>query len=160
MALARAIASRAALPSMAMTSPWLTSCRALTQPSRQRWKATGSRAAKTRPNVSWDGMPGRKSKYLASQSRRRRAKRAISSHESAPATTPHTAMNTMFSNGWATRLRRRRGSGKQAKNLLMETGVSEDERAIDSLPKAGDFHEHHSLTPCPFQCLHGKLDRV
>jgi hypothetical protein len=65
-------------------------------------------------------------------------------------------MNTMFSNAWATPLRRQRGSGKRAKNRLMETGVSEDERAMDSLPEASDLQEHHLLTPCPFQCLHGK----
>ena len=49
-------------------------------------------------------------------------------------------MTTMFSNRWATRLRRRRGSGKRAKNLLMETGESEDERAMDSLLELGALH--------------------
>src|SRR5262249_18394926 len=155
-----ALPPRAALPPMAIMSPPLTSCKALTQANRHRWKATGSKAANTRPNVSGDGMPGRRSKNLASQPRRRPAKRAISSHESAPAMTPHTAMTTMFNNGWAMRLRRRRGSGKPAKNRLMETEVSEEEPAMQWLREPGDLHGHPSPTPCLFQSLRGKLDEV
>jgi hypothetical protein len=50
-------------------------------------------------HVSGDGTPARRSRNLASQARRMRAKRAISSQVSAPAMTPHRAMTTSFTNG-------------------------------------------------------------
>src|SRR5437879_11866568 len=98
-------------------------------------------------------MPCRKSRSFVSQSRRIWAKRAISSQVSAPAMTPHNAITTMFNNGWAIRLRRRRGSGKRAKNFLMETGVSEDERDMRFLRGVVDLHGHHSRTLSLFQSI-------
>jgi hypothetical protein len=48
---------RTVLPSMATTSPLVTWAMDATQLVKQRPKASGSSILKSRPNVSWDGMP-------------------------------------------------------------------------------------------------------
>ena len=57
--------------------------------------AAGSRAAKTRPKVSWDGMPCGKARKVRSHGSLARPYVAISTNESAPLSTAQMAMVTM-----------------------------------------------------------------
>jgi hypothetical protein len=52
---ARSKLRRSVFPSMATTSPCVTSEMASTHRMKQREKVPGSSAARTRPKVSWDG---------------------------------------------------------------------------------------------------------
>ncbi len=61
------------------------------QPKQPRSKATGSRAAKTRPKVSWEGMPPGRGRKARSQACLARPKAATSTQVSAPGAAEHRA---------------------------------------------------------------------
>jgi hypothetical protein len=77
-------------------------------------KLLGSRAAKTRPKVSWEGMPLGKSKKVRNQTSLAFPNSSISTQLSAPQITAHTAI-TMISSRWWCLVRSTRGSLSGAK---------------------------------------------
>src|SRR5579883_2390356 len=90
---------------------WATAC---IQATKHAWNCLGSRAAKTRLNVSWDGMPLGRSRKDSSHVCFASPNAGISSQLSAPQITAHKAMTTMETNGWSL-VRSTRGSSNAAK---------------------------------------------
>src|SRR5579863_964040 len=77
---------------MAINLPPPSSTSVAIHAMKQRSNSLGSSLSNTRPNVSCDGMPLRRSRNVLSQSNFRRPYSATSTHPSAPAITAKTAM--------------------------------------------------------------------
>jgi hypothetical protein len=105
---------RMLLPSTATRRPADSSTTDATQARKQRSNAAGSRRAKTRPKVSWDGMPPGRSRNVASHLCLQRPHSATCSHPSAPQTTAKIAITTRSCSLWVTWLPVR-GSGRPEK---------------------------------------------
>ena len=108
----------AALPSRARVPPGrcpsVSGTTAPTQVRKQRWNAAGSSRAKTRPKVSWLGIPSGRARKVRSQATFARPNVATATRPSAPQSTAHTAMAIISTNrgAWP---RSARGSCKDAK---------------------------------------------
>jgi hypothetical protein len=104
---------RRVLPSIESV-PHSRPARAAVQDRKQRSKASGSRRAKTRAKVSWQGVASGRSRKVPNQSALARPKAATPTQSSAPQITAQIAMVTRAVSGyrlpWSLR-----GSGKCSK---------------------------------------------
>src|SRR5580704_16757541 len=113
---------RAVLPSIATKRPSVASARACTHLMNPSCKALGLSKAKTRPKVSWEGMPYGSSRKVSRKSSLLMPYLATSIQESAPAVTARMVM-AMISHRLCNRICCRRGSGTSAKHWRMETAL-------------------------------------
>ena len=111
---------RAVLPSRARSrgAPGRSGATAVAQARKQRPNAAGSSRAKTRPKVSWLGMPRGRARKVRSQGSLARPNAATATQLSAPHSTAHSAMVRISSSRWAL-VRATRGSGSAAKCRVM-----------------------------------------
>ena len=86
---------RMLLPSTAISRPPEAPATADVQATKHRSKASGSRRAKTRPNVSWEGMPPGRSRNVLNHASFERPNTSTSAHPSAPQITAHSATTRM-----------------------------------------------------------------
>ncbi len=116
---------RAVLPSMATTRPSVDSATACTHLTNPSCKARGLSSAKTRPKVSWEGMPLASSRKVRRNSSLLTPYLATSTQESAPEMTAKM-VTAMISQRLCNRKCSRRGSATSAKHSRMETVVALD----------------------------------
>src|SRR5882672_9275613 len=124
--LARSKERRSVLPSIA-TTPSMCCARLAVQATKQAWKASGSRAAKTSPKVSCDGTPS-----LNGRKRRRNSSFILpnvdtSTQESAPQITAHRLASRTSPNGYTvfTAWRGSSSRPKCAKNPISSPSLSD-----------------------------------
>jgi hypothetical protein len=115
-------APRSALPSMGTTCPAVPGATACTQARKQAWKASGSSAAKTRPKVSWQGIPPGSGRKVRSQGSFASANVTIPTKPSAPHSVAHRAI-VRISSSRCCLVRSTRGSGRAAKCAVTLVGV-------------------------------------
>src|SRR6266446_2540573 len=120
--LPRSCERRTVFPSIATTSLGLSSTICLTHLRNDSSNAAGCSNAKTRPNVSWLGIPCGNSKYCLNQFSRDSPNSSISVNSSAPHSTADKAMNRISSSLWRCPCERR-GSGRSEK-LSKNTSIS------------------------------------
>jgi hypothetical protein len=89
---------RSTLPSIATTSPLVATCTACTQDRKACGNGVGSRAAKTRAKVSWEGAPFGGSRKRRNQGSVAWANAATDTQLSAPQMIPHSAITRMADN--------------------------------------------------------------
>ncbi len=141
--LARSCERRSVLPSAASARAAVAGATARTQPANAASNAAGSRAAKTRPKVSWLGMPLGRARKVRRQPSRARPNVAMSVQPSPPHRMAHRPMVRMSMSGCA-RVRATRGSGSAPKcRLILSVG-----RARSAPPRAATLvGARHSPTP-------------
>ncbi len=121
--LARSCVRRSVFPSMATTCPAVGGATARTQAMNAAPKASGSSAAKTRPKVSWLGMPCGKARKVRSQGSRARPKVAMAVQPSPPQRTAHSPIVRIASSRCPF-VRSTRGSGSAPQCALILVGAA------------------------------------
>src|SRR5206468_447571 len=111
-------------------------------------KRLGSRAAKTRRKVAWEGMPLVRARKRLSQSCLARPKASRSGQDSAPPATAHRAM-TRMSPRECSLVRSMRGSGRSAKWSLRASwdAVMADPPGVLAGLGPGPEHVHYTGLP-------------
>lgn len=119
---ARSIVRRKVLPSMAMCSPPTPSHSESSQAARLVPNSKGTSRRKTRPSVSWDGMPCGSLRNSLSQDSWASPQISMCTQVSAPASVANN-VSTMMSCNEFSLLRSSRGSGISSMNRLMVMAI-------------------------------------